>query len=380
MDELISQQVNNILASARHKEQTNDVTQALESCVSSICQVSGIERNEAKICAYDAAATFRQEEKEVSSGLTILGPTSTGKSQILQKLHDYCYRASDKDGEIISAKYQSFPTVRDDVLEALANGAQTIIVDEADHCLGSRKLEEFIFSSYERSTAKGSIKRAQSDGTWQTERIDIFVPFIESRRSAHLDAANASRATIVETHFLKGVNLPMANAIESPDAEKMTEIKNIELPESITRPSGIASRIWNNWKMRLRIVSALGDAEWIAWAIERMRSDTELLSDGGSYEPQVAMFGSLIASLSKKGSGDYHSVKISSIVDTLRREYGIEKSNMAVSGQLKRLGIEVHVCGGVNRALPSDETIRKGTDTLGLDGEFLSRDEDKRKM
>lgn len=363
------QQAQRIVASGSYQQGVNDVLQSTKSCADCICAVSGIGVNEAKLAAYYCAATYKQSEKKLSSPLSIIGSSTTGKSQIMEKLHDYSCNPS----QLINAKSKSYPDVRDITAISLKEGNNTIFIEEADRCIQSNKLEEFIYNSYSRTTSDFSVKRAQQNGTYVQDRFGIFVSFIEHRRTTHNDGANARRAVVIETHQIKDAEFPMSNEIDSPNANNMALMADIILPTVTSRPKGIEGGIWNNWQILIKVAMALGDTDWLDWAVDRMKADSELLKDVRQYEPQVAILGSLVANLTIK-NGDYTGVRIGTIVETIRREYGFIKSNMTVSQQLKRCGIEVHLAKGVSHAFPTKESLKKAADDLGLDEVFLDGD------
>ncbi|MBA7646766.1 hypothetical protein ES703_54532 [subsurface metagenome] len=58
-----------------------------------------------------------------------------------------------------------------------------------------------------------------------------------------------------------------------------------------------------------------------------------------------------------------------------KTEYGVHRSNMAVSQDLKRRGIDVHASHGPNKAFPTRESLERAAEALGLDAEFLNGEE-----
>ena len=123
--------------------------------------------------------------------------------------------------------------------------------------------------------------------------------------------------------------------------------------------------------MMLQIATAIGDVEWILWAIERMREDSARLQDGRTYEPEIAVFGAVIAKLERKPNGDYKSVPISKISEVVRREYDLDMSNKEVAANLRGLGMEVRISGGITNLFPDKDRIKSIADGLGLENDFL---------
>lgn len=367
----IAYQAQSLIYSIDYRHKLMLVRQAVESCAECQCKVSGIGYNQAKTGSYWAAATYRQYEKKVSPVLLYVGGTSTGKSQNEKKVRDYCCNSSD----LINAKIQTFATVRDNVLRAIQDGATTIIIEESDRNKYSEDLEEFIYSSYDRITSKGIINRPKSGKNEQgfdPVPYDNYAAFMEHRRTDPVDAANARRAIVLETHKIKDAKFPMADDIPSPNTDKMRLVTDIVLLP-LDRPDGIEGGVWNNWGMLIQIASALQDHEWINWAIERMKQDSELLQDVRSYDPQVVAFNSLQANLEKTTDGSkIKTVKLSRIVDAARREHGKNISHQSVSQILKRLGIPHGKSDGSVVFKPTYESLEKAAINLGEDTDFLN--------
>jgi len=366
----ITYQAQSIIYSTEYRHKLMFIRQAIESCADCLCKVSGIDRFDALTCALDAAASFRQDEKKVSPSLCFLGSMGTGKTQCEEVLQPYTNMPS----KIISAIDESFATVRDKIIKEIKqNFAKTIFIEEVDACLEKRRLERFIASSYDRKTADKSIKRHQSDTTFEEEPYSSYAFYVEHRRNKHLDAASVRRSTIIRTEQIPNAKFPLARDIEKPNAEYMGLITDIALLPAY-RPDGIEGGIWNNWEMRIQIASALQQMpEWINSAVERMKQDSQELQSNRSYEPRTAIFKSLIYNLRKFKSNDrYRSVKASRIVSTAKREFNLDVSNMNVKGELLSLKLDVHDAQGVATVFPTDESLNAAAWKLGLDNEFLS--------
>jgi len=121
------QQVEIISQDIEYKAYIHEVKTAITGCVSELQAVSGIAPPEAKKCAYWAASTHVQSQRKVNPSLVIQGPTGTGKSQLMKVLRRYVSKPS----TIINAKEQTFPVVRDRVLdEQVTIDAETFCIEE----------------------------------------------------------------------------------------------------------------------------------------------------------------------------------------------------------------------------------------------------------
>jgi len=367
----ISQQVDSILASASYQHKVEDVKSARESCASGIIQVSGLDYDQAKTFAYFCLSTHIPEErKQFSPSLTQIGPTGSGKSSAVQVAKPYCCKP-----KLINAKSQTFPTVRDEVIVALKSGAKTIIIEEADRCKHSAELEEFIFSSYHRTTAEGSVKRltpASQGVLFKDYGYDIFAPFIVHRRHHYFDAANENRG--IEIRFQqKAGKFPKPESIQVENADKMQLVADLNLSEA-TQPDEVEGRVWDNWKLLIGIALTLGDVNWIQWAIERMKQDSFKLRDGREYEPQTAIFLSLIAASRRNRDGSFKPVPLSQIGDKLRSEFDMKLSPHNIHTELSDLEIKVKRPHGILHAYLDEDAIRKVAEKLGLDADELLED------
>lgn len=378
MDELILpagekgavQQAESLYVNNEHNYKVTEIKQAIKSCAECQCKVSGIDYNSAKAGAYWAAATYKQDEKKVNPPLDYVGETSTGKSQNVRKIRDYSCNPS----KIINAKYQTFPTVRDLAIDAILEGATTILIEESDRCKHSMELEEFIYGSYDRITSQGIINRERTGKDqrgFEPVSYNNYAAFAGHRRHNITDAANARRAIVIETHQIADTEFPLANEIDSPDTEKMALVADFGLM-SVERPKGVEGSIWNNWEMLIQIATSLGDTEWVNWATERMKEDSELLKDGRSYEPRIVIANSLIGNLEKTADGKHKRVTISQIVETAKKEHGITVSHKLVSGTLKKLKLPWGESNGKVVFHPTDESLGRIAKQLCLPTDFLS--------
>lgn len=369
MDELVSQQVSQALASADYQQTVGNVTEAIESCTRGIIEVSGLDHNQSKLFGYWCSSThIAQEKKTFSPPLTAISSTSSGKSNAIQVAEHYCCKP-----ELVNAKKETYPTVRDKVILALNSGTtKTIIVEEADRCKHSEELEEFIFSSYHRTTAEGSVKRltpGSQRAVFKDCGYNIFVPFIVHRRYHYFDVANENRG--VEIRFEpKAGKFPKARCIQMEHTGKMRFADDLTLPQS-TQPDGVEGRVWDNWELVMKIALALGDANWIQWAIERMKKDSLKLRDGRESEPQTAIFLSTIAASKRNVNGRFQAISISQIKDKLWSEFSMKLTCHNIHTELSDLGIRTKRPHGALHAYIDDDRVRKVAEKLGLDAEEL---------
>lgn len=357
-------QAEKLLANDVYQQKLRDAREAIESFADCLVKVSGIDRNDAKTVAYNIASGYR-EDRRVLPSVDFLGETGTGKSECLKIVQKY----ANKPSEIINAKDQTFPVVRDKIIDALeineTNKARTIIIEEVDRCIHSRKLEEFIGSSYDKVTSKGAVKRAQPDGTFPSIPYCSSALFVGHRRHSHFDSANARRAIVVPTHQIKDKDFPLADEFVCPYTEKMELFTSIQLPP-VTRTGGLEGGIWSNWEMPLQLAMAVGDTDWMNFAIDKMKSEGELLRSDRSYEPKLAIFNSLEIHLKLQDNYYHKPVLISNIKDTAKKEYDLNYSNRAVARSLRELKIKVEVSHGYTTVFPNIDSVEKARQKLGL--------------
>lgn len=368
MDERISQELNNILTSANYQQKVKDVRAAIESETSAIIQVSGLDYNQAKTNSYYSASThIPQEKKHVQTTMTFISDFSCGKSNAMLITECYCCNPV-----VVSAKNQTFPSVRDKVLWAIKSEKKTMIIEEADRCKHSGELEEFIFSSYDRTTAKGSIKRwtPASQGTMLKDYpYDIFVPFIVHRRHRYFDAANESRG--IEIYFEpKPGKFPKAESIQIENADKMHFVADLNLTEA-TQPDDIEGRVWDRQKLLLEIAFALGDTNWIQWMMKKMKEDSLKLRDGREYEPRTAIFLSAVAASKRNDDGSFKPTSLTEIKNKAFYDFDLKVSNKNVKAELRDLGITFKRPRGVAHIYLGESIVRDVSAKLNLDADEL---------
>lgn len=365
-----------VAARADHDIITRDIRQAVESCADEMVKVSGVDRNEAKIGAYWALTTHR-EDREVTPNLLNLGAHGTGKSQNMEILSRYCKMPS----EVISAIGDSFPVVRNSVIEEIGvNCSKTIIIEEADKCLQSRKLENFIASSYSKRTSRRRLNVEQQVG-WAMQEYNTWgVSFIVHRRTHLYDGANRRRGIVIRTEKREG-DFPLADKVASPDADKAELVAEIQLAQ-LSKPQGVEGGIWDNYKMILQIASAIGDSDpsgWYGWAHERMKQDSALLTSDRDFEPSQAIFESLVTCLiPKEEYGNYKAVPLRDIADAAKRHYDMNCTNQQVSQELQAVGLTCKRYGGYYHIFPNNESLRFAAGKLGVDTDFFEEVENRR--
>lgn len=371
MENRVAQELSSILVDANYQQKVKDVKSAIDSCTQASIQVSGLDYNQAKLLSYWCSSThILPEKKQFSPSLTLIADMSCGKSNAIKVAKPYCCKP-----ELINAKNQTFPTVRDKIIWALKSGKMTIIIEEADRCKHSEELEEFVFGSYDRVTAQGSIKRltpASSGTIFKDCSYDIFVPFILHRRHRYLDVANESRG--LEIRFEpKAGKFPKAESIQIQNADKMSLIADLNLPEA-TQPDGVEGRVWDNCRLLIGIALMLGDTNWMQWAIERIKRDSFRLRDGREYEPRTAIFLSLIAAAKRNPDGTFKAVPLSQIKDKAASEFELKVSNRNIKSELRDLEVTLKRPRGINHAYLDEATVRKAAENLRLDPNELLGD------
>lgn len=249
----------------------------------------------------------------------------------------------------------------------------TVVIEESDRVNDPIKLEELVYNCYDRKTAEMHIKKQDVVG-FADETFSVYQTFIEHRRSGFDDAANARRSIIVETHQVLNKTFPRAQDLQSNFTDKIKDISDIVLPDLVNRPTSIQGGIWDNWSMIIRVAEALDDPEFVHWSYIRMLQDSLRLVDSRTYEPQVAIFCGMFSSIIKDindrpsitPSGYYRSVKISEISNAIKRDFTLEKSNMAIAAELRLLGFKVGISNGVTVVHPDPDTCEKVISRLGL--------------
>lgn len=368
MDEKISQELNNILTSANYQAKVENTKEAIASCTKAIIQVSGLDYNQAKTCSYVVPSTYLKAKRKIIPVFGITGPTGTGKTQIGEVLEKYT------GGYIVNAKDQTYAVVREDILGHI-DDYNTILIEEMDKCKHSMELEEFVFSGYDRKFSRGAVnvqrRPREGEAVFKVKLHDSFTNYIVHRRRPFLDIANANRSIEVRTKQIEGVEFPLACEITCHNVNKMSGAVDLYLPQ-LDRPKGIEGRPWQHWKILLQIAIALGDTKWYNWAVERLKEDSKSMSIGREYEPQIAIFWTIVSLLETKRTVEgYRSISLESISKTLQRDYDIKMSHQNIHQEIMRLGLITERSGGPYKVFPTKESLDKAAEKLGIGKNYL---------
>ncbi len=367
MDELVSQQVSQALASADYQQKLANTKDAVQSCMDAIIEVSGLDCGQAKTCAYVAASSYLKDNRRKIPVFALVGATGTGKTQIGEILEAYA------QGYTVNAKDQTYAIVRENILGHIGD-CNTVLIEEMDSCKHSADLEEFVFSGYDRKFSKGAVnvQRRPSEGeeVFKAKPHDAFTNYIVHRRKPFLDVANANRSIEIQTKPIGSVEFPLASEITCHNVNKMCEVAGLCLPE-IDRPKGLEGRTWQHWKILLQIAIVIGDTEWYNWAIEKLKEHSKSMRIGREYEPQIAIFWAIIPTLETKGVGGYKSVSIAAISKALERDYDLKLSHQNIHQQLMKLGLPTRRSGGPFKLFPTKESLDKAAEALGINEDYM---------
>jgi len=320
--------------------------------------VSGLGEGLAKACIYYAGVTHKIKDFIQMPILEIIGPTATGKSQILKFLERICFKPHRCEG----CYAMTYAVLRDELKKA--NGS-TFIGDEAD--ITSTSIEG-LFGLRCSPTGGTTIKRAGQGGQWSQEAVPIFGATVLHHRRAFLDQSNQNRAIPIRTSLKVGAFSPMESFSD-------LEMALPEMPVGDVPKLG-TGRAYDTWHPLLAMASGAGDDDWISWAKEQIEEANSEVRDGQDFEPVALMLAKVIDACTcgdKLVLDNRPRVEIESqIVKPLKESLpGINA--YSVSSTLKNvLKLEVIRVGGRNCVYPTEKSLREAAEIVGYRDEVLN--------
>jgi len=310
--------------------------------------VSGLDEGLAKACIYYAAVTHKIKDFLQVPILEIIGPTGTGKSQILKFLESICFKPHRREG----CGVMTSAALRDELKNS--NGA-TFIGDEAD-C--SSISTEGLFG----------LRCSPQGGQWSQEEVPIFGATVLHHRRSFLDQSNQNRAISIRTSLKDRDFSPM---------ESFSDLK-MALPDIAIgdAPDFGTGRAYDTWRPMLAMASGAGDNDWLSWAKERIEEAKAEVRDGQDFEPTAVILAKVVELCTPDGKLELdHNKKINIQTDILNPLINVIPGINAysVASNLKKvLNLEVRRVGGRNCVFPTEESIRKAAEIVGYRDEVLN--------
>lgn len=303
--------------------------QQLTSTIAAIRKASGVSINQAKTAAYYAVATFL--DVDPMPILVILGKAGTGKSSLMEQLAKLVNQP-----RWINAK--SSASLR---TELSRSDVFTALIEEGD-----KVDEDLIANRYARETAQISL-RMQKEIGWQNINVDIFGATILHRRIPLSDLALRSRSIILRTEY-------------HPSDYEVQEVGNEEVKEVAAMVGEIpktSHRVEDTWRPLIAVAEAVGDKEWLAYAIEQIERDKKALVAGQSYEPEKALV-FVLRALMVQSKGVAVSVNITKIKERLRYDYDLYLKSNQIEEMCLNLGFKVTHPSGYPTVQPNLELLK----------------------
>lgn len=341
----------------------------IDALVTLIHEAAGLPSFQAKVCVYYAIGTWRVKSFVQFPLLVPYGPSSTGKSSLLQVMSQICNVPG--PDPLVDCDNITEAALRDRL-----NAAKdlTFLGEEADKAANLGRAEGLFRARYAKATAHLEVKRQTRKG-WARSKLNIYGATVLHRREPFRDQATQNRAIMIRTRFRDG---PFAEPeVLSGTAQALEDIaKKVNTRATIHLTQKIAERVLDTWYPLLVVAQHVGDEQWLRESEAIMKqADTEV-RDGHAYEPETLILARVLELLFNEDTGEYQEQRIkvdSEIGAHLRRNSLPYLNAWQLSQSLKGLGLVVRRSGGVNWLEPTLDTLVAAAEKTGYEDDLLSQ-------
>lgn len=295
----------------------SSLSQSLEPYVAAMQQASGLTREQAKTCVYDAVATHHIDKYDKFPQLVLQGSQGTGKTSAKEQLARMVSKPKNVTG-------RTEATIRDEL-----NGATTALIDERENVAA---LEDLLTQRYARTTGQIAVNEQLPDNTYKPGNRNIFGATILCKRHPFRDGAMRSRAIVIHTKK-KAAKYSLVDVPNMPQIAGQMNVGGVD-------PGQPTDRIYDTWKPLLDVARAVGDDEWLRYAYLEMEKERRLQGLSQTMEPTEALVHAL-SMLSEDMIIDVSRVKLRSVKETLRDEFDVNMNVQEIMDACEGLEIPV---------------------------------------
>jgi hypothetical protein len=330
----------------REHVQTNVFRPLIAPVIGGLLQVSGLDLQQAKTCAYYLVGSYGLPEFETYPILVFQGSLQTGKSQAMKIMSQVA------NNPILLSTTPTKAVLRDKLGENT-----TAFIEEGDSVD-----EELISNRYSRITATASFKVATSPSVWRDGSAKFFGATVLHKRSPFKDPATGSRSILIKTIprkgdwekdlLLKGVNHDGLKAL-------WTEARNY------LRDCPGRGRVGEVWQPLVAVAIALEDHNWIAHALREQERAAESLRFGQQFELDQAVISALLAL--KNETEDGQLLALSKIREWIYGEYDWRTNTWGIGSQLRQFDFMVKKSHGQQKVEVDKELLAKVAAEFGIE-------------
>jgi len=325
--------------------------------------VSGLDKNQAKVCICYAATTYHLDAFDWVPILEIIGPTGTGKTRILDLMGRICHQP-----HVVDCDRMTTAVLREELAKARGG---TFIGEEADNLQGGKEAEALFGARCSRKTCTITVNRPHGNRAWIPETADLWGATLIHHRRSFLDQAVQNRSISIRTKFQVGTFTKLSPGLQ---------LSMPPIPVGTPPTFAVAGRAYDTWSPLLAMAAGAGDQEWLAWAEGQLKEASEELKDGQSFEPETIIFARVVQCLTNQTTGKVEinltkqpptRVDIQEqVVEPLRRTLPTV-TPWLVSRTLKKLKLDVIRRGGTNWVYPTERAIKSAADQIGYEDDAL---------
>jgi len=351
---------------AKHKKIVDQLKAAAILMDLILEDVVGLSELDRKIVVYYTMATHALEFVDTFPLLVLEGPPGTGKSTTLHVIEGFAFRPWP-----FSIRNATDPVIRDE-LAASHNG--TAIIEESDEAWrGSTFLEGMLSVRYQRASGKVSLKIPNKSGRgYHTQIKPCFGASVLHRRVPFKDAALDGRSVIIHFKPKTGDYYAVEDVQDILDStSKKYGDFVFELPD-IENIKGVAGRILSTNKPILSVATMCGDLEFLEAIQERLKRDSELLSEAQSIDPAGLVVRAVMDCLTdSEGKLVFRAIKTKDLRDSIRTNCDVELTTRQVGVLAQQFGFEKKESHGYPVVVPSPEVLLKVCAEVGYEDEAI---------
>jgi len=331
---------------------------------------TGLDELSRKTVAYWTLATHALTHVQTFPLLVLVGKMGTGKSETLKIISKFAHRP-----HTLSLRGMTLATIRDELVEC-QNG--TAIIEEADSAWKDAEIFEQLLSDRYQSASAKAAHKVSTGKDWETVIKAYFGATVLHRRIPFNDAALDGRSVVVR--FRADHN----RSYQEYSDEDPWIVEGADIVRGLTfdvrpveRPSGVAARVFNTYRLLLGVASLCGDHDFLPQVHSALLLETAELKEAQSAEPDGLVARGIVELVFTNGRANFRNIRFSDLADTIRRSTGLQLQPRQVGRMARELGFETKTSHGVTVVVPTPATLIKACDECGYQDEVI---EDLRKQ
>jgi hypothetical protein len=322
---------------------------AIETSLSSATDLKPLQR---KNVAYWTIGTHGLPNTNTYPILSILGPTNTGKNEILAAVEQFAYKP-----ERLILRNSSEVVLRDFFIKT-CNG--TAILDEADASAksDSHAFEGMLKTRFSRETAVVTVNRENEEtGGWRKATQSTFGALVTHRQHPFHDPSLDTRVILIDTHpNLDRIYTRQRNGGNSLDG-LILDFADVDI--------GLPQRLMDSYSPLVNVALLAGDSGYVDQLVEFGEEAVERLRNIQEGEPTTLVLAGILAHSINEESTWKPRTKISELGEWLNREHAMSLTPRQIATIARSLRIETVKSNGVTVIAPQINTLLDACERYG---------------